>query len=173
LDTRLSPSLLQPNVRSRKFLERSVQSTRDKKSQNGKAIYTNCLTRPKPYPLSAPTIANGVVFAARSSAIESWNLADGQPLPAIPVDIGSDVDFTHLYADGATLFFLGDQATDTASKPGWHPLHAMDITSRKILWTHRVNRQVRFLDNWPTNEILVTPTAVYYENNSLIAKVSR
>jgi outer membrane protein assembly factor BamB len=128
---------------------------------------------PKPYPLSAPTIANDVVFAARSSAIESWNLADGRPLPAIPVNIGSDIDFTHLYADGATLFFLGDQATDTASKPGWHPLHAMDIPSRKILWTHRVNREVRFLDTWSTGEILVTPTAVYYENNSLIAKVSR
>ncbi len=128
---------------------------------------------PKPYPLSAPTIADNIVFAARSKAIDSWNLADGKPLPAIPVDIGSDIDFTHLYADGNTLFFLGDQPTDTDSKPGQHPLHAMDIPSRKILWTHRVNRDVRFLDNWPTGEILVTPTAVYYENNSLIAKVAR
>ncbi|MGA9670611.1 MAG: PQQ-binding-like beta-propeller repeat protein [Terracidiphilus sp.] len=127
---------------------------------------------PKPNPLSAPTIADGIVFAARSKAIESWNLA-GSPLPPIPVDIGSDVDFTHLYADGATLFFLGDLASDVGSKPGMGLLHAMDIPTRKILWTHRVNREIRFLETWSTHEILVTPTAVYYENNSLIAKVAR
>ncbi len=128
---------------------------------------------PKPYPLSAPTIANGMVFAAQSKAIESWSLSDGKHLPPIPVDIGSDIDFTHLYADGPTLFFLGDQDTDSGSKPGQHPLHAMDIPSRKVLWTHRVNREIRYLENWPTDNIFVTPTAIYYQNNSLIAKVAR
>jgi hypothetical protein len=49
----------------------------------------------------------------------------------------------------------------------------MDIPSRKILWTHRVNREIKYLENWPTHDILVTPTAVYYDNNSLIAKVAR
>ncbi len=128
---------------------------------------------PKPYPLSAPIIANGIAFAARLEAIESWNLADGKPLPAIPVKFLTDIDFTHLYADGATLFFLGNIPNDPDSQAGRAPLHAMDIPSRKILWTHRVNRQSKFIENWVTENVLVTPTAVYYDNNSLIAKVAR
>ena len=124
---------------------------------------------PKPYPLGAPTIVNGVVYAGRSKAIDSWNLADGKPLLALPVDLGSN---PHLFAGGDTLFFLGDLASDTG-KPGQRPLHAMDTLTQKILWTHRVNREVRYIEDWSTDEILVTPTAVYYENNSLIAKVAR
>lgn len=127
---------------------------------------------PKPFPLSAPIIVKSVVFAARVGAIESWNLADGKPLPAFPVTFGSDVDFIHLYAADDTLFFLGDLAGDTG-KPGRHPLHAMDISTHRILWTHRVNRDIRFVDTWTTDSILVTPTAIYYDNNSLIAKVAR
>jgi len=128
---------------------------------------------PKPYPLSAPVIGQGIVFAARSGAIESWDMADGNPLAPMPVKFSTDIDFTHLQADGATLFFLGDIPNDEASKPGQAPIHAMDIPSRKILWTHRVNRETKYLENWPTYNILVTPTAVYYDNNSLVAKVAR
>jgi hypothetical protein len=36
-----------------------------------------------------------------------------------------------------------------------------------------VNRDIRFVDTWTTDSILVTPTAIYYDNNSLIAKVAR
>jgi outer membrane protein assembly factor BamB len=127
---------------------------------------------PKPYPLSAPTIVNGVVYAARNGAIDSWNLSDGKPLPSFPVELGSDAVRAHLYASGNTLFFIGNIASDT-DKPDRHPLHAMDTLTHKILWTHRVNREVRYIEDWTTDEILVTQTAVYYENNSLIAKVAR
>ena len=126
---------------------------------------------PKPYPLSAPAIGQGIVFAARSDAIESWSLADGRPLPTFPAILGNE-ELVHLYVDGNTLFFLGDLASDTGT-PGRYPLHAMEIPSRKILWTHRVNRDVRYSDSWPTHEIFVTPDAVYYDNFSLVAKVAR
>jgi hypothetical protein len=49
----------------------------------------------------------------------------------------------------------------------------MDTLTHKILWTHRVNRESRFIEDWRTDEILITPTAIYYENNSLIAKIAR
>ncbi|MDR3737918.1 MAG: PQQ-binding-like beta-propeller repeat protein [Terracidiphilus sp.] len=126
---------------------------------------------PKPYPLSAPVIGQGIVFAARSDAIESWSLADGRPLPALPAFLGNE-ELVHLYVDGATLFFLGDLASDTG-KLGHYPLHAMEIPSGKILWTHRVNRDIRYAESWPTNEIFITPDAVYYDNFSLVAKIAR
>jgi outer membrane protein assembly factor BamB len=126
---------------------------------------------PKPYPLSAPVIGDGIVFAARSDAIESWSLADGASLPTFPAALGNEEN-VHLFVDGATLFFLGDLASDTG-QPGRHPLHAIDIHTREVLWTHRVNREIKYQENWRTSDILVTPTAVYYDNNSLIAKVAR
>ena len=126
---------------------------------------------PKAYPLSAPVIGEGIVFAARSDAIESWSLADGAPLPAFPAALGNE-EQVHLYVDGATLFFLGDLVSDTG-KSGRYPLHAIDIHTREVLWTHRVNRDVKYSDSWPTHEIFITPDAIYYDNFSLVAKVAR
>jgi outer membrane protein assembly factor BamB len=126
---------------------------------------------PKPYPLSTPVIGQGIVFAARSDAIESWSLADGGPLPSFPAALGNE-EQVHLYVDGSTLFFLGDLASDNG-KSGRSPLHAIDIQTREVLWTHRVNRDAKYSDTWPTHEIYITPDAIYYDNFSLVAKVAR
>ncbi|HEY2857197.1 MAG TPA: PQQ-binding-like beta-propeller repeat protein [Terracidiphilus sp.] len=128
---------------------------------------------PKPYPLSAPVIVSDMVFAARSGALSSWSLATGKPLPDVPVlAFDASPEQAHLATLDSTLFFLGDLAVDSG-KPGKTPLHAMDANTRRIVWTHRVNRQSQYIQDWPTHEVLPTPTAVFYENNGLIAKVSR
>jgi len=65
-----------------------------------------------------------------------------------------------------------DQPED-AGTPGKYPLHAVDIASGRILWTHRANRPVTGFTDWQSSYVTPTASGVYYENANLLAKVVR
>ncbi len=125
--------------------------------------------------LSPVVIANGVAYSLYQNGLAFWSMEDGRPLGHIAGSFTTSnyvSNDTLLAESGGMLFFLGHLAEDTGY-PGEHPLHAMDLTTRKILWTHRVNRTGRFEPDWPTHDFLVTGNAIYYENNGFMAKISR
>jgi hypothetical protein len=57
--------------------------------------------------------------------------------------------------------------------PGSLLLHAMDIKSRKILWTHRTNRPSPGFTDWQSDYVVPTASGIYYDNANLFAKVAR
>lgn len=125
-----------------------------------------------PRQLSGVAISRGKVFAAYGEALASWSLANGAPLREFPGKVGGDPTMATFSELDGVLYFLGEMQSD-APHEGKSPLHAMDVETGNILWTHRVNRPVRFLEDWRTSYVLPTKSGVYYENNSFMAKVSK
>lgn len=122
-------------------------------------------------PLSKAIISKDKVYAAFEEALASWSLSNGQPLREIPGKVGSDPTRTLMSQREGVLFFLADLPTDGGGY-GKCPLHALDVASGQILWMHRVNRPIRYMENWETHYTLPTSTGVYYENAGLLAKAA-
>jgi len=122
--------------------------------------------------LSEPVAGAGVVFAADSQALLSWSAKDRKPLGELRGLVGSDPQIVRMSTYEGTLYFCADLPED-AGMPGKHLLHAVDIASRKILWTHRTNRAAAGFTDWQTSYTVPTSSGVYYDNEGLFAKVAR
>jgi len=74
---------------------------------------------------------------------------------------------------GEVLYFVGDLVASPGEGAVRWPLHALDLKTRQILWTHRTNRPSRFAseDQWPTHWFLPADGAIYYENQSILVKL--
>jgi hypothetical protein len=94
---------------------------------------------PKALVLSQPVTGAGVVFASDSEALLSWSAEDGGPLGELRGKVGSDPQIVRMSAYEGTLYFCADLPADSGT-PGKYLLHAMDIATRTVLWTHRTNR---------------------------------
>jgi outer membrane protein assembly factor BamB len=126
--------------------------------------------------LSSVVIADGVAYSLYENGLAYWSVDSGRPLGRIAGNFTTSSyvsDDTLMAESGGTLYFLGHLPDDGDEYPGEHPLHAMDLATRKILWTHRVNRTGKVEANWRTRQFLVTNDAIYYENNKFMAKISR
>jgi len=147
------------------------------KAATGTPVWNHLVTKmsggyPKALVLSRPVAGAGVVFASDSEALLSWSVADGRPLGELRGLVGSDPQTVRMSAYEGTLYFCLNLPED-AGTPGKYRLHAMDIASRKILWTHRTNRDAAGFTDWQSSYTIPTSSGVYYDNAGLFAKVAR
>jgi hypothetical protein len=99
-------------------------------------------------------------------------LALCSPSKEIASKLGSDPTRALISEKDGVLFFVAELPTDGCTAGKW-PLHAMDVATGRILWTHRVNRPIPYMPDWQTHYILPTSSGVYYENSGLLAKAAR
>ena len=121
----------------------------------------------KPRVLSQVLIADGAVYCYFPEGLTSWSLSNGAPLMELPGKFPDSNFNVRLTEFGGVLYFVGDLASDGDSA-GRLPLHALDLKTGKVLWTHRVAP-----DTWTTGYLLPTAGGVYYENQKVLAKVVR
>jgi outer membrane protein assembly factor BamB len=147
------------------------------RASSGTPLWSHLVTKmsggyPKALVLSQPATGAGVVFASNSEALLSWSVEDGRALAELRGLVGSDPQIVRMSAYEGTLYFCADLPSD-AGAPGKYLLHAMDIATRRILWTHRTNRPVAGFTEWQTSFVTPTASGVYYDNAMLFAKVAR
>nr|AEQ20617.1 outer membrane assembly lipoprotein YfgL [uncultured bacterium CSLF43] len=121
----------------------------------------------KPRVLSQVLIANGAVYCYFPEGLTSWSLSNGAPLMELPGRFPDSNYNVRLAEFDGVLYFVGGLPSDGESAAS-SPLHAFDLNTRRVLWTHRVTA-----GSWSTNYLLPTPSGVYYENEKVLAKVAR
>lgn len=96
--------------------------------------------QPKQEQLSEPLITGGVVYSYMNDGLTGWDLKTGNPVFDLPDDFGLDPGSNRMAAAGGVLFFLANLADNQGPDASFMPLYAMDLSTKQILWKHRVNR---------------------------------
>lgn len=121
--------------------------------------------------LSQVAVSRGVVFAVFDEGIASWSLARGAQFPELPGTMDPNSQVHRMKELDGVLYFVGLLAGEDPSLK--YILHALDVSTGRVLWRHRTSRPKKFMEDWRTTEVLPTPGGVYYENAQLLAKVTR
>jgi outer membrane protein assembly factor BamB len=125
-------------------------------------------------PLSAPVVADGVVFASVTGptnsnvAIYGWDAASGQ---LVWQRVGEPCEAKIVAASGILYFTGADDATPPrAAGPGF--IYAMEIKSKQILWKHEMGPPEKYSGRyWPTDFLTPAEDGLYYSQQYLVVKL--
>jgi outer membrane protein assembly factor BamB len=120
---------------------------------------------------SAPVIFEGRAYTIHESGLAGFNLKTGQQEFLFPGNFPSSNNPIHFQIAGGRAYFTAnfEQPKSAGNRRGF--LYALDLASKQIVLRHRVNREKKYVDTWPTTHFLVDGEFIYYENESLLVKL--
>lgn len=130
--------------------------------------------QPKTERLSEPIIVDGVIYCYMTDGLAGWDLKTGRRIFEFQAhfDVGN-VKRRMAVANGI-LYFLANLPGSQGPTDPFLPLSALDLETRRILWTHRVNRSTSRYEGdqrWATTYFLPVDGGLYYENQSILVKL--
>lgn len=121
--------------------------------------------------LSPPVTAGERVYAMAEDALIGWDLRDGQQTFEFKGTFPGPSRIRNIVAADGLLFFTANFEQPEARQNRQGFLYALDPATGAVRWKHRSNRDLRYVDQWPTVFFAVADNSIYYENNSLLAKL--
>jgi outer membrane protein assembly factor BamB len=122
-----------------------------------------------------PSVANGVVYAYNDDGIFGWDLSNGTPVFEYKLPTPNKNYSIRMAIAGGVLYITGglppEVKVDFTSPAGW--LYAIDLATRTLLWKHQCYRDTQYEKGWTTNHFLPANGALYYENRSLLVKLTQ
>ncbi|MCL4797586.1 MAG: PQQ-binding-like beta-propeller repeat protein [Bryobacteraceae bacterium] len=124
-------------------------------------------------PLSPPGIHGKRVYSIFEEALVGWNLADGRQEFEFKGNFPDQNALKMMeFADGVVYFVANlEQPKTAANRQGF--LYALDLATGQVRWQHRVNREKQYVDKWGTTYFKVDGNSVYYENESILVRLSQ
>jgi len=124
--------------------------------------------------LSEPIIAGGVIYCYMDDGLAGWDLSTGRQTFEFRArfDVGNVK--RRMAAANGVLYFLANPSGSQGPTDPYLPLSALDLRTRQILWTHRVNRATSRYEGdqrWATTYFLPVDGGLYYENQSILVKL--
>lgn len=121
--------------------------------------------------LSRPVVAGGRVHAITDDALIGWDMESGRQVFELPGTYPSASAGRSIVASDGVLYFVAnfEQPESKSNRGGF--LYAVDASTGQMRWRHRVNRDVQYVNQWPTSFFAVSGNDVYYENNGFLAKL--
>lgn len=123
--------------------------------------------------LSPPLISGGRVYSIVRDALLGWNLRSGRPEFTLRGNFPFESNIRNLVAADGLLYFTANLETPTATSNRQGFLYALDPATERIRWRHRVNRELPYVNEWPTSYFHVAADGIYYENESVLVKLRR
>jgi outer membrane protein assembly factor BamB len=123
--------------------------------------------------LGPALITGGIVYCASKGGLSGWDLKSGSPVFDLPGAFRVDGSLYRLAAAGGVLYFIADMEPGPPEGAFRWPLYALDLATKKILWKQRTNRPSPYesIASWRTAFLLPVDGAVYYEKESVLAKL--
>lgn len=121
--------------------------------------------------LSPPLIVGGRVYAIVQDALLGWDLQSGRPDFTFRGNFPSQDKIRKLAAADGLLYFTANLETPAATSNRQGFLYAFDPASGRVRWTHRVNRERPYVNEWGTTHFHLATDGIYYENESILVKV--
>lgn len=121
--------------------------------------------------LSEPVIAGGAVYSYSQEGLLGWDLNTGNQVFEFPGNFPAEEHRNRMAAAGGILYFTANVTEPGAASSRY--LNALDLKTRRILWSHRVNRPSGpgAEADWRTRFFLPAGGAVYYENAMILVKL--
>jgi len=118
-------------------------------------------------PLSEPVVAGGRVYAYFQEGLLGWALESGSEVVRVAGHFPR-YNTLRMAATGGLLYFLGDLEGSNLEGNRATSLYAMDLSTRAILWSHRVDSGS---PGWPSGHFLPVDEGIYYENESVLVRL--
>lgn len=124
--------------------------------------------------LSEPIIVAGTIYCYMDDGLAGWDLATGRRTFEFRAHFDVGNVKRRMAAANGVLYFLADPPGAQGPNDPHMPLLALDLQTRQLLWTHRVNRAtLRYAGDqrWTTTYFLPVDGGLYYENQSILVKL--
>ena len=124
--------------------------------------------------LSEPIIVGGVIYCYMNDGLAGWDLNTGQRTFEFRAHFDVGNVKRRMAAAHGVLYFLANLPGSQGPTDPNLPLSALDLETRQILWTHRVNRSTSRYEGdqrWATTYFLPVDGGLYYENQSILVKL--
>lgn len=120
---------------------------------------------------SPPVIHEGRAYTIHESGLVGFDLKTGRQVFDFPGNFPSSTSPVLFQIAGGKAYFTAnfEQPKEKGNRRGF--LYALDLATRQIVLRHRVNRDKKYVDTWPTQHFLVDGDFIYYENESLLVKL--
>jgi outer membrane protein assembly factor BamB len=122
--------------------------------------------------MPTPTISNGVVLVPESGVgIWGLRLATGETIWTFPFDIGLT------RAANGILYFTGGDNRPPPVRRGRGVIYAMDIETRRILWSHDIapinaaSPSTPIEPYWAPGTLMPADNALFYDTQGIVAKL--
>jgi outer membrane protein assembly factor BamB len=125
--------------------------------------------------LTELVVSGGVVYTTATNVILGWQLDSGKPVFEFPIELPDVSKNIRMAAVSGVLYFLANAESPRKDANGSGYLYALDVASKQILWKHRTGRPDQYDPHgaWPTQFVLPAGNAIYYENQSLLVKLTQ
>lgn len=120
--------------------------------------------------LGPPVVHGERVYALERYGVVGWNLLDGRQeflLNGIFTD-GNGVEM--LEFGGGAVYVVGNVDGPKGPNDKGH-IYAVDLATKQVRLKHRVNRDVKYEDTWPTSYFKLDGGDLYYENYGMLVKL--
>lgn len=121
--------------------------------------------------LSPPLVADGRAYAMAEDALIGWRLRDGRQEFEFRGRFPTASRIRNIVAAGGLLYFTANFEQPPSKVNQQSFLYALDPVAAQVTWKHRVNRDVQYVEDWPTTFFAVSGNDVYYENHGLLVKL--
>jgi outer membrane protein assembly factor BamB len=119
-------------------------------------------------------VAGDVIYVASPTRIIGLAVDTGQTVFEFMLPMTAELGTMRLAAAGGVLY-LHANAPTAEGKRGAATIYAVDLTERRVLWTHHAARVDKYdpLGSWATQFMLPIDEGLVYENSQLLVRLGR
>lgn len=148
-----------------------AQSGRQRWKQGSTRQLDGHLTSPQ---LAEPAVTGGVIYCSWEGGILGFDAETGRQVFEFPSSFPDNNATGRMAVAGNVLYFSANNENPRSEGSGRGYLYALDLTTKEILWKYHASTPDKYnpLGRWPTRYFVLADRAVYFENQSKLAKLT-